>query len=128
MELDLKFYIEFSIQKSDWVRKGLVYGILAPVEPRCFFSIASDGTPLSPCFHPPVYSCRFGVKYPANGVRECYVKALEERGLTEACFSSSSQRVFSLGGMYRRCQNMEQQPQCFRVVNPFGTDFDLNLV
>lgn len=45
---------------------------------------------------------RFGVSYPTNGVKECYTKALEDRGLTEACFSSSSQKAFSLGGMYRR--------------------------
>ncbi|CAN0520914.1 unnamed protein product, partial [Ectocarpus sp. 12 AP-2014] len=29
-----------------------------------------------------------GVTYPTNGVKECYTKALEERGVTEACFSS----------------------------------------
>lgn len=45
---------------------------------------------------------RFGVSYPTNGVKECYTKALEDRGLTDACFSSSSQKAFSLGGMYRR--------------------------
>lgn len=80
-------------------------------------TMSRDGTrsqvpPLSPYLHPLVYPCRFGVTYPANGVKECYMKALEERGLTEACFSSSSQRVFSLGGMYRRCRDMEQQPRC----------------
>lgn len=45
---------------------------------------------------------RSGVTYPSNDVKECYTKALEERGLTEACYSSSSQKAFSLGGMYRR--------------------------
>ena len=48
------------------------------------------------------FAVRFGVSYPTNGVKECYTKALEDRGLTDACFSSSSQKAFSLGGMYRR--------------------------
>eukprot|EP00752_Nemacystus_decipiens_P003898 g3578.t3 len=43
-----------------------------------------------------------GVTYPSNGVAECYTRALEERGLTEACFSSSTQKSFNLGGAYRR--------------------------
>lgn len=45
---------------------------------------------------------RHGIKYPANAVRECYTRALEERGLTEECYSSSTERAFTLGGMYRR--------------------------
>lgn len=45
---------------------------------------------------------RSGVTYPANGVAECYTRALEERGLTAACFSSSTQQSFNLGGAYRR--------------------------
>lgn len=40
--------------------------------------------------------------YPTNDVGECYKRALKERGLTEACFSSSSEKAFILGGMYRR--------------------------
>lgn len=45
---------------------------------------------------------RHEVTYPSNGVRECYTRALEERGLTEECFSSSTQKSFKLGGAYRR--------------------------
>ncbi|CAM9851642.1 unnamed protein product [Ectocarpus sp. 6 AP-2014] len=52
-----------------------------------------------------------GVTYPANGVKECYTKALEERGVTEACFSSSTQKAFKLGGAYRRLLQVPKDMQ-----------------
>lgn len=58
----------------------------------------SSTTPIHALINTP----RSGVKYPANLVKHSYTRALEERGLTEACFSSSSHKAFNLGGMYRR--------------------------
>ncbi|CAM9677210.1 unnamed protein product [Ectocarpus fasciculatus] len=52
-----------------------------------------------------------GVTYPTNGVKECYTKALEERGVTEACFSSSTQKAFKLGGAYRRLLQVPKDMQ-----------------
>ncbi|CAM9532147.1 unnamed protein product, partial [Choristocarpus tenellus] len=71
-----------------------------------------------------------GIMYPTNGAKECFGKALEDRGLTFDCFNSSSEGAYHLGGAYRRLlvipQDMKWEIKCYEdnTLHLINTDID----